>query len=567
MILSLVTGTYNRRAHLARMVQSFRNCLPPGIAYEVVVVDGGSIDGTLDWCKQQADVRLIEQGALLGAIRAFDAGAEAAAGDYVILANDDILFEPNSILPALVHLETNPLCGAVAFADNRPAPGYAAGYKVQTITVTNPQGKDVALPYPQVGMIRRWLGEAAGWWGSTDAVMGSEGHTYGGDNYLGARIWELGYTVEAVEGCKIRDLVAPDTLRAINEAAERQNPGAYYKRYPHPPQQAAEPVVENPQDERLRVLYLPLYEPNFGHYKRGLREALAARGLVYEIDYVNQHYNLPKAVRTFQPHLLLMQAHGHDSIPQQQLAEARAIAPEMLVVNWNGDVWTDGLTSAPMLQFLQHVDMALTVNSSALDDLRAAGIRAAYWQVAYEPVDETALPPVPQHDVVFLANAYSDARRELGQVLQNLAGVNVGLYGAGWKWGNGNTLYNFAIGRALYRRAKVAIGDNQYPEQVGFVSNRIFEALAAGVLLLHQHVPGLEALTGLREGEHYLGWHDTAELQKLLHYWLQPRRDDQRRAIAEAGRAFVQQRHSFEARVDELFERIIPMIEGERERN
>lgn len=562
-IISLVSGTYNRRISLSRMVNSFRANIPRGIPYEIVLVDGGSTDSTIEWAKQQPDVKLIEQGALLGAIKAFDAGAYAAVGEYVLLANDDVIFAENSVIPALTHLEDNPLCGAVAFQDDRPSPGYEAGFKVQYITVLHKR-KQVNAVYAQVGLFRRWLGNEALWWGSADPIMGS-GHTYGGDNYLSARIWELGYTVEAIEAAKVFDTVEPDDLREHNYKQEQHNPGIYYKRYPTPPVIPPAPVIENPQGERLRVLYMPIYEAGYQMQqlgKRGLREALQRFGLVYEIDYVNTKYNLPAAVKAFQPHLLFTQAHAPDSIPIKYIAAAREACPEMVVVNWNGDVYTHGLTTPEMIAYLQHFDIQLVVNDSVLSEYRANGINAAYWQVAYEPVDDNNLPPMPAHDVVFLGNAYSKPRQQLGQMLQNMQGVNVGLYGRGWKWGNGDTTYNFPAGASLYRNAKIAIGDNQYQDQRGFVSNRLFEALAGGAFLLHQTIPGLEDLTGLVDGVHYVSWTDLNDLQRKIQYWLQTRREQKRAEIAAVGRAFVRQYHSFDVRVDELL-RLLEGIEIE----
>jgi glycosyltransferase involved in cell wall biosynthesis len=560
-LLSVVTGTYNRRAYLARMVQSVRQNVPRGMDYEVVIVDGGSNDGTLEWARQQPDVVLIEQGELLGAIKAFDTGAQAARGEYVILANDDITFLPNSIVPAITHLETHPLCGAVAFADDRPAPGYGKDFKVQTIAVRR-GGVEEHAPYAQVGMFRRWLGDAAWWWGSEDVAFG--GHTYGGDSYLSARIYELGYTVDAVKGCKVQDHIPPDNLRKHNHKEEQKNPGAYYRRYPQPPMVAPAPQIENPQEERLRVLYLPIYEPNHPiqqHGKRGLREALLRVGLVYEIDYINTRYDLPAAVQAFKPHLLLMQAHSATSVPVDKLVRARELVPDMLVINWNGDVYTHGLTTPEMIAFLRHVDLQLVVNASVIAEYEAHGIRAAYWQIAYEPVDD--YPDMPVHDVVLLGNAYTDARRELGQVLQGMPGVNVGLYGRGWQWGNGDTTYDFPKGATLYRNAKIAVGDNQYADQRAFVSNRIFEALAHGAFLLHQTVPGLEELTGIKDGVHYISWTDLADLQGKIRHWLQPKREGRRREIAASARAFVRDYHSFDARVAQLFDELIPMVENE----
>src|SRR3990172_8201697 len=89
-LISIVTGTYNRLKHLQSMVESVRLSVGVGIPYEIVVVDGGSKDGTLNWCRLQKDIVLIEHGELLGAVKAFNDGARAAKGTYVILANDDI---------------------------------------------------------------------------------------------------------------------------------------------------------------------------------------------------------------------------------------------------------------------------------------------------------------------------------------------------------------------------------------------------------------------------------------------------------------------------------------------
>src|SRR4051812_22400510 len=100
MLLSLVSGTYNRLAPLRQMVESARRYLHRGLAYEIVIVDGGSTDGTQTWCRAQPDVRLIEHGALKGAIAAFCDGAFAARGKYVLLANDDVQFVDYSILGA-----------------------------------------------------------------------------------------------------------------------------------------------------------------------------------------------------------------------------------------------------------------------------------------------------------------------------------------------------------------------------------------------------------------------------------------------------------------------------------
>jgi GT2 family glycosyltransferase len=119
--ISIVSGTYNRLPYLQKMVISVRNSLAGvyGLAYEIVLVDGGSTDTTQEWCKMQSDIRLIEHGKLVGAVKAFNDGAYAATGKYVIMANDDIEFVDNSILVAYAYMETHPNCGGGCFYQDR----------------------------------------------------------------------------------------------------------------------------------------------------------------------------------------------------------------------------------------------------------------------------------------------------------------------------------------------------------------------------------------------------------------------------------------------------------------
>lgn len=557
-LLSIVTGTYNRLDYLRGMVESARRQMFIGLDYEVVIVDGGSTDGTQAWCKAQPDIRLIEHGALYGAIKAFCDGARAASGDYVLLANDDILFHDGAIVKALTYLNSHLTCGAVAFMDNRKAPGYMEeGYHVQYVGGTSPDGRSVSIPYAQVGLYRRWLGDFAGWWGDTDEIM-KESRTYGGDNFLSARIWELGYTVDAVEGCAVDDRIPMDDLRAQNVAHDANIPSPYHRRYPSGVLIGSLPKPPNPQAEKLRILYLPLFSPGYGRYKTGLYEALSKVGWCYELDYIAKPSQFMKAIRLFQPHIVLTQFHGANVITPDTLDAARRLIPEALFINWNGDVYVDQLTAPEMLELLKRFDLQLVVNADVMPIYQEHGIKSDYWQIGFEPVSDK-LPPMPAHDILFMANAYSPARKELGAVLKELS-HNVGIYGTGWgELGSGNTFYRFDEGASLYRHCKIAIGDNQYGSR-GFVSNRLFEALSNGAFLLHQTIPGLEPLTGLIDGVHYVGWSDYEDLAaKARSYLLN---DEARREIAAAGESFVRRFHSFDARVRELFEELIPRMDN-----
>jgi glycosyltransferase involved in cell wall biosynthesis len=177
-----------------------------------------------------------------------------------------------------------------------------------------------------------------------------------------------------------------------------------------------------------------------------------------------------------------------------------------------------------------------------------------YWQIGYEEassVDYVA----SRHDVLFMGNGYSKPRMELGKLLRS-SGLNVGLYG---QWPpyykpDGNTLYDFGRGAKLYQACKIAISDSQWPRATGFVSNRLFQAMAAGAFLLQQQFDGLTELLGLVPGVHLSTWIDNNDLASKLNYWMNNAAE--REKIARAGQKYILENHSFAARVKELMRRL-----------
>lgn len=559
-IISIVSGTYNRGPLLSRMIESVRHQLPRHIAYEFVIVDGGSTDGSLAWLETQSDVRLIYHGELRGGIRTFCEGAAAAQGDYVVMANDDVEFRPYSLMRALSYLEENRTCGAVAFADNRSMlAGIAPGYRVEKMPAIKADGKPGSLPYAQVGMFRRWLGDRVGWWGAEDTFM-KNSRTYGGDNFLSACIWELGYSVDAVEGCTIDDFMVDDALRAHSRKVIQNDSGQYYARFPRGPYAKAFPGIPNPQKERLRAVVMDIHEPRLPARtakEKGLAEAIAEAGLLWHIDYVNEPYDLPAIVRAWQPHLLLVQLHDTSRIDAAALRAARAEKPDLVIISWNGDAHERGLVAPDILEALHQVDLQTYTNLKIAPVYEQESIRAAYWQIGIKDPAAPYEGDVPAHDVLFLGNTYDQRREHLVELLKAtcaLGNLNFGLYGSA-PGALGNSHYDFALSRALYQRCKVAVSDT-YPGTEAFVSNRLFQALAAGALVLQEHSPRLDEMTGLVAGEHYIEWTDFVDLQRKIGEWTADGCLEERMRIAAAGCAFARENFSYPAQVRKLWDLI-----------
>lgn len=91
MLFSVVIPTFNRRALLARTLESVTR--QTFADFEIIVVDDGSTDGTLEYLRSlERDVRLLRQ-ENKGAGVARNAGASEARGEYIaFLDSDDVWF-------------------------------------------------------------------------------------------------------------------------------------------------------------------------------------------------------------------------------------------------------------------------------------------------------------------------------------------------------------------------------------------------------------------------------------------------------------------------------------------
>ena len=232
----------------------------------------------------------------------------------------------------------------------------------------------------------------------------------------------------------------------------------------------------------------------------------------------------------------------------------------MVVLNWNGDIHEKGLIDPGVLDILKQVDLQLTVNAQVLPTYQALGIHAAYHQIYFkEPV---TIPEMPAYDVILQANCYDARRDKLVKTLREIRGIHFGLYG-NCRGSNGNTHYSFAKQWALNRNALIVVGDT-FPGGLGYVSNRLFQALAAGAFLLQEHSEGLEQYTGLKAGVHYIEWTDLVDLRSAIRYWRKPEQAEARKAIAAAGCAFVREHFSAQAQARKLFE-LLATLETTRE--
>jgi len=116
---SIIIPTNDRLDLLIRCVESVRRYSPEDA--EIIVVDNGSADGTISWCLSER-VRFVSLARNEGYPAACNKGLRVAAGDALVLLNNDTVVSPRWLDNLLAALYSAPDIGMVG-----PVTNYASG--------------------------------------------------------------------------------------------------------------------------------------------------------------------------------------------------------------------------------------------------------------------------------------------------------------------------------------------------------------------------------------------------------------------------------------------------------
>lgn len=148
-----------------------RECLPTTLAklsgqdwiHEVIVVDGGSADGTRDWLAQQRNVRVLDTPRRKGS--QLNAGADAATGDTLLFLHADCSLPRDArdrIEQVLTTEGVSGGCFCVRFAEDRPRSlgVVAAGINFRTIAARAATGEQAIFVrckvFKKIGGFPNW---------------------------------------------------------------------------------------------------------------------------------------------------------------------------------------------------------------------------------------------------------------------------------------------------------------------------------------------------------------------------------------------------------------------------
>lgn len=539
MELSIVSGTLNRLEHLKRMVASVRHSAG-SLSYEIILVDGGSTDGTQDWARAQENVRLIEHGKRLGAQRAFNDGFAAAQGDYIVVMNDDARLVGDTLVRAYDYLNATPACGQVSFQNLSKTRAAYDGWE--------------GYPYGQCCMTRAWLVHMAGGWG-LDRENGGY-YFYAGDTQMGCRVWELGYSVDRVPQCGVEDDVLKDETRATAET----HPDtaifklAWTKRLPPRDQWRAAPDRWHLLSKAVRKeLYTIRFKivPRGAAPRKGMIDAFAKLGRAIQYDYADMDdervFNL---LRQEQPDLVLFQEQGQGALSPRLLPRLRDVCSATTFLNFNGDMRLPVQHEA--VAFADACDAALVVSP----DLFHFYKHPIFWTKTYEPeFVAVKRAKTPCQTIVFLGNlntTYPGAaeRLDLFSALRG-AGLPLEIHGRNFDQALPPTDENHAQNADLYAGAALAISISNFNNLYGYSSDRLYFCLASGAPTLIKRFPGCVA-HGLQDGVNCILFDTPGEAIEKASYYLEHVKE--REAIGRAARKLVTTVHNWDERVASLLQ-------------
>ena len=118
--VSIVVPVYNEEGNVTELHKEICNvCNENNYTFEIIFIDDGSTDGTLEKCKSLRPLKLIQMRRNFGQTAAMDAGIKASRYDYIVTMDGDRQNDPSDIPHMIDYLEENDLDVVSGWRKNR----------------------------------------------------------------------------------------------------------------------------------------------------------------------------------------------------------------------------------------------------------------------------------------------------------------------------------------------------------------------------------------------------------------------------------------------------------------
>ena len=205
-------------------------------------------------------------------------------------------------------------------------------------------------------------------------------------------------------------------------------------------------------------------------------------------------------------------------------------------------------------------DLVFVASDVFAAELEARGHRVTRLHQATDTHRFRPTPGGPAHDLLFVANSRGVRRPAVEELAGK--GFDLALYGRGWTAAHGlpkgvlrgEHVPNVEL-PAYYSAAGIVLNDT-WPDMsdLGFISNRLYDAAACGALVISDDVLGIEQEF---DGA-VLVFHDGAELRDLATRYLAD--PAARAALGMRAMEIVRARHTFDQRAATILEQVAPRL-------
>ena len=291
----------------------------------------------------------------------------------------------------------------------------------------------------------------------------------------------------------------------------------------------------------------------------------------FSVELVNSEFL--HALTSFEPDMAFFQLQDTSVIRVETIRKAKRSLPSCIFVKWQGDVRAE--PSEYVVAMAKEMHMTCIASKGQIELYRSLGAKdVRYLQIGLD-WDEDVLaasnwnPPFHVPSVLFIGNNYKDSfpgtpEREGAIRALHSAGVDIGIVGNGWEETGlpiaGQCKVKDQV--RVWRKAKVALSVNHFPDLRNYWSDRHLCAMSAGVPLICRYVPGLEE--EFKDGEHLFWYRDEDELMRKVRTLLADPVLALR--VGSAGREEVLKNHTWFSRILTLYSWVDRMAGGIQKR-
>ncbi len=115
-LTSIIILTFNQLRFTEVCIEHIRRYTPE--PYELIIIDNASTDGTVNYLQDQQDIKLVINDQNKGFAKGCNQGIEIAAGDYILLLNNDTAVSPGWLGNMITCLESDNSIGIVGPRSN-----------------------------------------------------------------------------------------------------------------------------------------------------------------------------------------------------------------------------------------------------------------------------------------------------------------------------------------------------------------------------------------------------------------------------------------------------------------